>query len=493
MSKTYIFGIGGTGSRVLKSLTLLLASGVECKDTIIPIVIDRDLANADLTRTKEIIDNYILVSRSAPKPNESNKNRFFATSMRLLNNDLYLQLRDNTQVFGDYIHCNTMNEVNKALVNILFSHETLQLDMTEGFQGNPNIGSVVLNQFSNTDIFNSFANDFQDGDKIFIVSSIFGGTGASGFPLLLKNLRSAKPEMANWGYIQKAPIGAISVLPYFNVSNLKDEQDKDSLVDSDTFIDKAKAALSYYISLDKQIDTLYYIADRERTIYKHCKGGINQKNNAHFVEFASALAIIDFTNQNFQKDREGNCTKTTYLEFGIVPSKKIEANGSEVINSCKEFNFGDLDDRTKHLVRNPLIQFFLFRKYLKEVFDKEVKYQPYARKSFKGDFRNIDVIKKLENVQDEFYVWLDEMGRQNRAFLPFKLEANSREPFEFVTDVRKSKGGTFSFKHWSWFDNELNKNMGEIEKVSKSLKTESQFIELFYRVTEKLTKEIVNI
>ena len=37
MSKLYVFGIGGTGSRVLKSLTMLLASGVKCKaDTIVP-------------------------------------------------------------------------------------------------------------------------------------------------------------------------------------------------------------------------------------------------------------------------------------------------------------------------------------------------------------------------------------------------------------------------------------------------------------------------
>jgi len=43
MSKLYIFGIGGTGARVLKSLTMLLASGVECGvDTIVPIIIDRD-------------------------------------------------------------------------------------------------------------------------------------------------------------------------------------------------------------------------------------------------------------------------------------------------------------------------------------------------------------------------------------------------------------------------------------------------------------------
>ena len=45
MSKLYVFGIGGTGSRVIKSLTMLLASGVRMKsDAIVPIIIDPDVA-----------------------------------------------------------------------------------------------------------------------------------------------------------------------------------------------------------------------------------------------------------------------------------------------------------------------------------------------------------------------------------------------------------------------------------------------------------------
>src|SRR5690606_8688593 len=100
---------GGTGTRVLKSLTLLLAAGIECRDTIVPIVIDRDLANADLTRTKEIIDNYIYVSKYAPKPNDLNKNHFFSATLQLLNNDMFLQLKDNTQIFADYIQHSRMN------------------------------------------------------------------------------------------------------------------------------------------------------------------------------------------------------------------------------------------------------------------------------------------------------------------------------------------------------------------------------------------------
>lgn len=71
MSKLYLFGIGGTGSRVIRSLTMLLASGVDAGvDTIVPVLIDPDLSNGDLTRTvnllkkyKEYILSYLLVQK----------------------------------------------------------------------------------------------------------------------------------------------------------------------------------------------------------------------------------------------------------------------------------------------------------------------------------------------------------------------------------------------------------------------------------------------
>lgn len=488
MSKLYIFGIGGTGSRVIRSLTMLLAAGVDCNDTIVPIIIDRDLANADLSRTNELIDDYISVNKKVPRPSETNKNRFFATPIELLDNNLFLKLEDNTQVFADYIKHSGMSDANQALVNMLFAEKTLELNMTEGFQGNPNIGSVVLNQFDEADIFQSFANSFQSGDKIFIISSIFGGTGASGFPLLLKNLNSSKPRMPNWGYVQNAPTGAISVMPYFNVSNKKSDKNKDSQVDSDTFIDKTKAALSYYKSLDNQLDTLYYIADRERTTYKHSKGGVDQKNDAHFVELASALAILDFANKSPKRD--GSNRKTVYKEFGVVPGKQTDAVGNEIVSDCKSMNFSDLADETNNIIRKPMIQFFLFRKYLKEIFEKERKHQPYAHNRFDKGFMDNDIIKKMIKIQDDYYKWLNEMTRQSRNFSPFKLEAYNKEPFEFITDLKETKKGKFPYKYWAWMDNELNKNQKGAEKVAKSLSKEAQFIELFYRVTNKFVNEI---
>lgn len=473
MSKLYIFGIGGTGARVIRSLTMLLAAGVDCgADTIVPIIIDRDVANEDLNRTKKLIDNYIDVRQKA-EPQEG----FFKTDIQLLNGELLLPLQDNTQRFETFIGKSTMSKENKALMEMLFSKDTLNLDMSAGFQGNPNIGSVALNQFNNSNLFSTFANNFNAGDKVFIISSIFGGTGASGFPLLRKTLQTPNVTDAqgnvlpNWGLINNAPIGAISVLPYFNVQAATDG----SLVDSDTFIDKTKAALSYYKSEDKKLDTFYYIADQVATVYEHNKGGHKQENDAHFVELASALSIIDFVDSNkaatnINRDDDGNIQNTTYKEFGI---KNQDQNA--------EFNFSSLEDDTKNLIVNPLTRFLLFRNYMEYTFDKQVKYQPYSKKHFRDNFKNNSTIKKLEEIQSDFFKWLEEMEEQERSFTPFRLTSKK------ATDIVKGKillntPKDFRYRNWATVDNQLNR----ISSKVKSVESEKRFIELFNLATEKL-------
>ena len=498
MSKLYIFGIGGTGARVLKSLTMLLTTGVECGvDTIVPIIIDRDKGNGDYSKTDGLIKNYIAVNKVAPKRDNKKKirNRFFNTEIKLLGNELLLKLDDKTRKFEDFIGINTQTKENQSLSKMLFSKNTLAMDTEYGFKGNPNIGSVVLNQFDDKNIFKAFASDFQDGDKIFIISSIFGGTGASGFPLLRKmlqtpNLKDASgAELPNWGLINAAPIGAISVLPYFNV-------DKKDNVDSDTFNDKTRAALSYYKTENGKLDTLYYIADTNRKAYKYAEGGKEQENDAHFVELSAAMSLLDFVNSdkksvNFQKDVNGK-RKTVYKEFGI---------NSDV----NEISFSNLAAETQKLLVNPFTRFMLFSKYMGysivkktekgndkfiaervprfDIFKKENKYQPYAHGRFDGSFRNS--ISDLEVVQRLFFDWLQEMKQQSRKFSPFNLATDNA--FNFVNgNVSLFSKNDSIYKNWAKVDNELNH---QFSLTNNSLKKEGRFIELFYRSTEALINQ----
>jgi len=467
MSKIYVFGIGGTGSRVLRSLTMLLASGVECKtDTIVPIIIDPDSAAGDVERTATLMKQYGEI-RSKLNFDSKKANHFFKTDIQETMSNFRLPL-SNTQdiLFDDYMGVSEMSRENQALVNLLFSQKNLASDMTVGFKGNPNVGSVVLNQFDDSEEFQNFANEFTEQDKIFIISSIFGGTGASGFPLLLKTLRTNE-DIANKKYVHDSHIGAVTVLPYFQV-----KQDENSQVDSATFVSKAKSALAYYernISKNNEIDTLYYIADDTRTTYENCEGGTNQKNNAHFVELMSALALIDFANS----DKPANAV---HKEFGIE-------------NDTNEIIFKNLGKVTKGKLLKAMTQFNLFSKYLDENSELGFLQQPWARdRSMDKTFFDGDFISTLEKMQKEYLIWLKEMTSQQRSFTPFNLHRSPDKVFDLVKDITQKTLWKFD-SNYNLFNNRLNGQSGE----SKTGEKEQQFVELFYLATQKLVKEKFNI
>jgi hypothetical protein len=467
MSKIYVFGIGGTGSRVLRSLTMLLAAGVECQaDTIVPIIIDPDSASGDVERTVELMKKYGQI-RSQLNFDSKKVNQFFRTNILETMPNFRLPLSNTEDVtFDDYMGVGEMSLENQALVNMLFSQKNLASDMTVGFKGNPNVGSVVLNQFDESDEFQNFANDFTDKDRIFIISSIFGGTGASGFPLLLKTLRNNE-DIANQALVHNAYIGAITVLPYFQVG-----KDDNSQVDSATFVSKARSALAYYgrnISRNNEIDTLYYIADDTRTTYENCEGGTNQINNAHFIELISAMALLDFASTE-------KPISAVHKEYGI------ELDTTEII-------FENLGKGTRSKLRKALTQFLLFSKYITEYEESSFIGQPWAvNRSLNKTYFDGDFMKNIEVVTNEYIKWLTEMTSQQRSFTPYNLKNNPDKLFDLVKGVEPRTLIRTIDRNYKLFDNRLNKQTGE----SKTGAKEQQFVELFYMATQQLVKEKLN-
>lgn len=461
MSKIYVFGIGGTGSRVMRALTMLLASGVKCNaEAIVPIIIDPDAAGGDVERTATLMRHYNDI-RSNLNFSDNVENRFFSTEIKEIMRDFHLPLKNTEECrFYQYMDMNNMSDSNKALASILFSDKNLNSDMKVGFKGNPNVGSVVLNQFEDSPEFKSFANDFNQGDRIFIISSIFGGTGASGFPLLLKTLRESS-EIPNQKQISEAQIGAITVLPYFKV-----KQDGKSQIDSATFISKAKSALSYYErTVNREISNLYYIGDDScSSTYDNFEGGSYQKNNAHFLEMVSALAIIDFSNQS---------KPCKPKEFGIE-------------DDVKEIIFKNLGNVTREQLQKVMTQFMLFAKYLDEKEIDDYMDQAWAKdRGMDRTFFCSDFFDKLKrHILLEYIDWMTEMASQDRAFTPFEIHKDSSRVFDLVKGVEQRR--VFSVdSNFALFDNRLN---GSSKKV-KTGEKEQQFMELFYLATSELVKD----
>lgn len=473
MSKIYIFGIGGTGSRVIKSLTMLLTTGVEMKsNAIVPIIIDPDVAAADLTRTVDVMHTYNNIRGKLTFTNDT-QCIFFKTEIQELLSGFRMDL-ENTQnlQFKDYIQLSTMDRANYALTKMLFSDDNLNADMEVGFKGNPNIGSVVLNRFTQSSQFHKFASDFQDGDKIFIISSIFGGTGASGFPVLLKNLRTLltiKDKLPNASLIQDCVIGAITILPYFGI-----EPNAESVIDEATFISKTKAALAYYNQNMSTIDALYYLGDNLLNKYENNEGGEEQKNDAHLMELAAALAIIDF-----DKDFDERKDKTVYREFGV---KQVSDN----------LILPDLCDTTYDIIAKPLTQFTLFYKFVNEQLSKSIQdKQPWtSRFESKKWFADRYIKSHLNRIIKEYTDWLTEMGNNKRGFMPYELGVNRSAVFNLVKGCETKRVLFNANSNYALFDDYLNK--GE-KKFKEGLPLEQRFMELFYTVTEKLINDKIRL
>lgn len=472
MSKLYVFAIGGSGSRVLRSLTMLFASGVKTDYEVVPMIIDPDSSNGDLVRTVDQIRQYQNIHDSLSF-NDNEINEFFKNPINALNNDgnYLLPLIGTSGVsFERYLNLGTMSKENQALMRMLFSNDNLASDMNVGFKGNPNIGSIVLNQFSESDSFKSFATNFVNGDKVFIISSIFGGTGASGFPLLLKNMRTH-----NNTALSNASIGAVTLLPYFNL-----KINNESSIQAGSFITKAKAALNYYeknVTGNGTLDDMYYLGDDFTAAgYENCDGGEEQQNNAHLVEMLAALSIIDFANKDVQL---GNQKNTCFHEFGLknTPQQSVV--------------FVDFGQMTINEIRKPLSMMVILNCYLNNRSVSHRNSQKWAmdnNQTLNDKFWHSNQFINYDKFKQCFEEWLKEMKKNNISFEPFRSDNASSDVLDVIVGVSPQYGSMsfLSKKGCDLIDKKLSDN---ISKISGNLKPLQAFLELFYMTLKEISED----
>jgi hypothetical protein len=455
MAKLYIFGIGGTGARVLRSFTMLMAAGVKTGAyEIVPIIIDPDKANADLTRAVDLMQKYRNIRSYLNFTKPEDEDKFFRKALLdvLPNYTLRIEGTED-KTFQQFIDLSSMDKSSQAMMRMLFSEKNLSSSMDVGFKGNPNVGSVVLNQIVNSPDFEEFANNFESEDKIFIISSIFGGTGASGFPLLLKTLRKGN-GFKNHDIINKAEIGAITVLPYFKLKN-----DEESEIESSTFISKAKSALAYYennIGNNNSINALYYLADDISNIYENHEGGEAQKNNAHLIEFLAATAIVDFSN----KKHDGTINK----ELGLRDMK------SEAVT------FASFYENQKEELFNPLTKFTLMAICFENKSDYFTSRIFNANREFNKDFYNSSFFKdNFKPFTEKYLEWLREMEGNKRSLKLFNLSVKDKPSEVVVGDKLKLSRKWGLIKEYYLIADRLNGAVNKCKIKDQKVK----FLEMF--------------
>ena len=307
MGKLYIFAIGGTGARVMRSLTMLMAAGELADYEVVPILIDFDANNGDLMHTLDLMHKYKDIHKKAYddggfihndgffcspltpimsfSPNDAVNNNSFAMDMHI---HYDMRVRD---LLG-YHNLMGSEHPFRLLLDTLFTTDIngeLNQDLCVGFKGNAKIarlGYAAL-KIQETIEFRTFLNNIvPNRDKVIVVGSTFGGTGSVGVIEMLRQLR-------NGHHIPIDNIATVLIEPYF----LPKPEPAIGPVDyySD-FSHNSKEFFKFYndSGLAYFAKTTYKIGMDGFVIYDNAIGGQMQRNRAHSVELLSAMAICEY-------------------------------------------------------------------------------------------------------------------------------------------------------------------------------------------------------
>lgn len=387
----------------MKSVVMLMASGMDTNGyVVIPIILDPHLDLEEKKNLDMLIGNYTDIYNQSINNGSSVLNHlegFFNSEIRLLNH-LDAQLNDKQQFvgskekFGSYINTSALaaDDINNFFVETLFSNKSLNNPLSVGFKGNPNVGTVVLgDMIEGADWFNSFKIHCEKDDRIFIISSIFGGTGASGYPLLEKKIKGAESQPT----VKNALMGAVSVLPYYG---LKDPATSGSDIDSANFYSKTKAALAYYENTVKA-DYLYYIGEKSlKQVYENDEQ--KQDDKANFIELVAASALFDFL-------KRGNPERNQYLTRAI----ESDEESMDLIS---------LGSGYKNIVKS-VADYMLLRVLVNQL-PKERYYPLKLNRGFDDSFYKDGAFQALSRFTNKYFQWYSELSQNKRAFSPLHYD-----------------------------------------------------------------------
>lgn len=429
----YVLGVGGTGARCIRALTYLCSAGFLTGEKLNVYFVDADETNGNLNESIETVDKYIQIKKQLAASGSSlGDSEVFNTN--IINHGVWSPFTNyhNSVKLEDIFKYDLMSQPERELFEALYPKKKRESTFENGFLGWPSVGSsIVAKEFESFEkLFNAISADTDA--KVYLMGSIFGGTGAAGIPTLVKLIKKAVGASNNESISRK--IGVLLMLPYFN---FKDNENDDPSAKSENFKLKTKMALEYYYNQKfyDLCDSIYTLSDNflTKTSDETSKGGNTQKNAPHFLELYAGLMAVDFFNKMKQ---EGGAK---YNEVSRNLAKEINWNDllfDDTINKLGKFASFSYAYSTK-------IYSVLKQSYETMTHQQAVTTHPWYAKAFPNSHpRREDTVlfDSIQNYCSGFLIWLKTIQ---------KISAQSGVKINLVKDEhippQRNEKGDFSF------------------------------------------------
>lgn len=459
-TKYFCYCIGGTGARIAEVAAHLCAMNMinaAETDEIEFIIVDKDKNCGGTQQARRVIGSVRTLSPGAGATFErsgrlnGNNAREFCKNHINVNTDWDFTLAlarlkernaggvQNAGVISlkDAVS-RTNNNDDKILMDAFYTGDEQGKDTEKGFYGDPSVGSLIFkymvkNDGNQNDIARPVTSwlgqhaNAGDEARVFIIGSIFGGTGAAIFSNLAAHLR----DSANVGRLF---ISGVLLLPYFSFG----DGGQNAKVNSAEFFKKSKVALDEYdrdLNLIRtgnnpngSFDSLYVCGQYEchMTSENYADGGENQNNHFDLVDLVAASAMVDFFNKTVDDNGQ------------IVGSGKIYEYrfGQRTNNAKAEIELKDISELSEKMKQMLLFSAFVVTR---------VYGQYLLNKSNSQDFyNNVEMIRRLFDHNEI-------LGRNNKysnvikASSPVSVYLYCREYIRLAYDIAKNG--------YNWQDN----------------------------------------
>ena len=365
----FVLGIGGTGMRCIESLIHLCAMGMFDDTEIHLLALDTDKNNGNFSRLKEVKEAYVNSKNIDKASRTPLKDTFFSADIKYYEFSPNYDKRSSFNDVFNYQDTKYRNLGVTDLADLVLTENVETFNLRHGYRAQTHLGSMMMYHSiieaarSRTDNeLKSFLQVLiaatQSGTpKVFILGSVFGGTGASSIPIIPQAISRAA-EIISQGaanVLRGAYFSSTLLTAYFSFKAPSADELKNQKViaTSDKFALNSQVAMMFYDD-DTTVRSTYQrfymmgtdgigwdpMARSKDKITQTITGGGDQKNDSHYIELLAACAALDFyyTDESLLKKNK-ETGKIDYVYRAIEQTGKIDFKdfvGSKD-NNDKEF------------------------------------------------------------------------------------------------------------------------------------------------------------
>lgn len=366
-NKFFVLGIGGTGMRCIESLIHLCAMGMFDDTDLHLLALDTDKNNGNFARLKSVKDAYLNVKSLEAEKRIAHKETFFSANLKYYEfSPNYEEKSSFKEVFG-YGDAQYNQREKTDLADLVFSDDVEGFNLRHGYRAQTHLGSMmmyhsIIEEAKKTrksqlqSFLEALINAAQNGHpRVFILGSVFGGTGASSIPIIPQAISEAANILSKGSVdvLNSAYFGSTLLTAYFNfkVPSESERKEQKIIATSDKFAMNSQAAMMFYQD-DATVKATYQkfymmgtpgldwnpMQKNSSAINKTITGGDAQKNDSHYIELLAACAALDFYNIDESRLKVNKEQQSTDYQYrSINENGELEFQDFVGQNRAEEF------------------------------------------------------------------------------------------------------------------------------------------------------------